>query len=73
MSEERELALLTEIRQMLTMDKTSLAEAYQIGIDSVDDYRTTKSIAVIDCIIDNLKDLIAEKERKQHYKGIANE
>ena len=73
MSEERELALLTEIRQMLTMDKTSMAEAYQIGINSVDDYRTTKSIAVIDCIIDNLKDLIAEKERKQHYKGIANE
>jgi hypothetical protein len=55
------------------MDKTSLAEAYQISIDSADDYRNTKATAIIDCIIDNLQDLIAEKERKQHYKGLANE
>ena len=43
MSEERELALLTEIRTMLAMDKTKLAETYQISIDSADDYRNTKA------------------------------
>lgn len=73
MTEERELALLTEIRQMLAMDKTTLSEHYQISIDSADDYRNTKATAIIDCIIDNLQELIREKERKQHYKGIANE
>ena len=73
MTEERELALLTEIRQMLTMDKTSLAETYQIGIDSADDYCKTKAIATIDCIIDNLQDLIREKEERKHYKGLAHE
>lgn len=73
MSEERELALLTEIRQMLAMDKTTLSETYQISIDAADDYCKTKSIATIDCIIDNLQELIREKERKQHYKGVANE
>lgn len=73
MSEERELALLTEIRQMLAMDKTTLSETYQISIDAADDYRNTKATAIIDCIIDNLQDLIKEKEKKQHYKGVANE
>lgn len=73
MSEERELALLTEIRQMLAMDKTTLSETYQISIDAADDYCKTKAIATIDCIIDNLQELIREKERKQHYKGVANE
>ena len=73
MSEERELALLTEIRAMLAMDKTTLSETYQISIDAADDYCKTKSIATIDCIIDNLQELIREKERKQHYKGVANE
>ena len=73
MSEERELALLTEIRQMLAMDKTTLSEHYQISIDSADDYRNTKATAIIDCIIDNLQDLINQKNAKEHYKGLAKE
>jgi hypothetical protein len=71
MSEERELALLTEIRTMLAMDKTTLAETYQISIDSADDYRNTKATAIIDCIIDNLNDLIQRKNEQDHYKGFA--
>ena len=73
MSEERELALLTEIRQMLSMDKTTLSEHYQISIDAADEYRNTKATAIIDCIIDNLQDLIRQKETTKHYKGMANE
>ena len=73
MTEERELLLLTEIREMLTMDKSTLAEHYKISIDAVDVFMNAKATAIIDCIIDNLQDLIQQKQTKQHYKGIANE
>ena len=73
MTEERELLLLTEIREMLTMDKSTLAEHYKISIDAVDVFMNAKATAIIDCIIDNLQDLIQQKQAKQHYKGIANE
>lgn len=61
MSEERERALLMEIREMLAMDLSSISEKYQVGIDNANDYRTTKAIAVLDCVIDNLNELIAAK------------
>ena len=73
MSEERELALLQEIREMLAMDKSTLAEHYKISIDAVDVFMKAKATAIIDCIIDNLQDLIQQKNAKAHYKGMANE
>ena len=73
MTEERELLLLTEIREMLAMDKSTLAEHYKISIDAVDVFMNAKATAIIDCIIDNLQDLIQQKQDKKHYKGIANE
>jgi hypothetical protein len=73
MSEEREMALLNEIREMFAMDKSTLAERCRISIDAVDDYRLAKAMAIIDCVIDNLQELIRTKNEKQHYKGIAAE
>lgn len=65
MSEERERALLSEIREMFAMDLSTVAERYSVGIDSANDYRTTKAIAILDCVIDNLNELIAEKAAKK--------
>lgn len=73
MSEEREMALLSEIRDMLAMDLSTIAEKYHVGIDNADDYRTTKAMAVLDCVIDNLNELILAKNTQAHYKGIAKE
>ena len=73
MSEEREMAMLNEIREMFAMDKSTLAERYKIGVDAVDDYRVAKATAIIDCVIDNLQELIRAKNEKLHYKGIATE
>lgn len=71
MSEERELALLTEIREMLAMDLSTLAERYRVSIENAEAYRNAKATATIDCIIDNLNDLIQAKNNQEHYKGMA--
>lgn len=73
MSEERERAMLSEIREMLAMDLSTLAERYQISIENANDYCKTKGIAILDCVIDNLDDLIRQKNESAHYKGLAAE
>lgn len=71
MSEERELSLLTEIREMLAMDLSTLSEKYRVSIENAETYRNAKATAIIDCVIDNLNDLIQAKNTQAHYKGIA--
>ncbi len=71
MSEERELSLLSEIREMLAMDLSTLSEKYRVSIENAEAYRNAKATAIIDCVIDNLNDLIQAKNTQAHYKGIA--
>ena len=59
MTLEREKLMLTEIREMAAMDKSEISERYKVPIDSADVYRTTKTIAVLDTVVDGLDEAIA--------------
>lgn len=59
MTLEREKIMLTEIREMASMDKTEIAERYKIPIDAAEIYRMTKTTAVLDTVIDGLDEAIA--------------
>lgn len=51
--------MLTELRDLATMDKTDIAEKYKIPIDAAEIYRTTKTTAVLDTVLDGLDEAIA--------------
>lgn len=73
MKVQMEKRMLSEVRQMAAMDKTTIAETYHVPVDCADDYFKTKTTAVLDVVIDGLDAEIEAQNMKEHYKGIANE
>ena len=69
MSLEREKQMLTELRQLASMDKTDIADAYKVPVDAADIYRQTKTTAVLDTVIDSLDDAIAYYAAEQQQQG----
>lgn len=65
----RERELLTELREMASLDKTDLAERYRVPIDAADSYFRVKVMAVLDTIVDGLNEEIQYQDEKAHYKG----
>jgi len=59
MTLERERQMLTELRELASLDKTAIADRYQVAVDAADIYRQTKTVAVLDTVIDGLDDSIA--------------
>ena len=58
---------------MAAMDKTTIAETYHVGIDVADDYFKTKTVAVLDVVIDGLDQIIEERDMEKHYKGVTGD
>ena len=73
MTLQREKQLLTEVRDMAALDKTSMSERYKIPVDGADDYFRIKCVAVLDTVIDGLDEEIEFQERQKHYKGIVDD
>ena len=66
MTLEREKQMLTELREMAALDKSAIADRYQVPVDAADIYRQTKTVAVLDTVIDSLDEAITyyAKENK---------
>lgn len=69
MSAEQEKRMLSEIREMMALDKSQIAEKYKVPLDTADDYAKTKTVAVLDVILDGLAQEIAVAKSNAHYKG----
>lgn len=62
MTMQQERDHLAEIREMLAVDKSTVAERFHQPIDMVDEYIKAKTCAVLDVIIDDLDYEIARKK-----------
>lgn len=69
MTLQMEKKMLSEIRTMASMDKTTIAETYHVPLDVADDYFKTKTTAVLDVVIDGLDAEIEAQDMQKHYKG----
>ena len=65
----REREMLTDLREMASLDKSDIAEKYRVPIDSADIYFKTKTMAVLDTIIDGLTEEMNYQDQQKHYKG----
>ena len=72
MTMQQEMKLLTELRAMAAMDKSTLAETYKQPIDFAEEYFKTKTCAVLDVIIDDLGYEIQREQESKHYKGMTD-
>ena len=64
MTLEREKLMLTELRDMAALDKSAIADKYQISVDAADIYRMTKTVAVLDTVIDSLDEAIIWQQQE---------
>lgn len=62
MTMQQERDHLAEIRAMMAVDKSTVAEKYNQQIEMVDEYIKAKTCAVLDVIIDDLDYEIARKK-----------
>ena len=54
MTAEKEYKMLKDIRDMMAMDKSKIAETYLVELDNANDYAKSRAIAVLDVVLDDL-------------------
>lgn len=70
MTVEKEHKMLKDVREMLAMDKSKVAETYLVELDNAPDYVRSRAIAVLDVVLDDLAYDIEVNRANQHYKGV---
>lgn len=69
MTIQREIQLLSEVRDMALMSSASdISQKYGIGIDGADAYVKAKIVAIIDTVLDGLNDELAYQQSQQNKK-----
>lgn len=71
MTIEQEHKMLADVREMLAMDKSKIAEKYLVELESAYDYSKSRACAVLDVVLDGLEYEIQAKNDMKHYKGVA--
>ena len=70
MTAEKEYKMLKDIRDMMAMDKSKIAETYLVELDNANDYAKSRAIAVLDVVLDDLVYELEVRKNNEHYKGV---